>query len=111
MAYVANASNFRRALLNTFSRPNWNWGEVKQSEDVCLTYCGYIKFLETDLQYVYPQGPDRSKSKYKRGIEYIAKQMLARGEVSQSARGNSDAWVPIINLCPGIFPWPRLSPD
>lgn len=82
MTYVANASNFRRALLNTFSRPDWDWKEVSQSEDVCLTYRGYIKFLETDLQYVYPQGPDRSKSKYKRGIEYIAKQMLARGDVS-----------------------------
>jgi pyoverdine/dityrosine biosynthesis protein Dit1 len=82
MAYVANASNFRRALLNEFSDPNWEWKEVRQNEDVCLTYRGYIKFLETDLENVYPQGPLRSKSKYKRGIEYIAKQMLARGHVS-----------------------------
>lgn len=82
MTYVANASNFRRALLNEFSDPNWQWKEVCQSEDVCLTYRGYIKFLETDLENVYPQGPQRSKSKYKKGIEYIAKQMLARGHVS-----------------------------
>lgn len=82
MTYVANASNFRRALLNDFGDPNWEWKEVRQNEDVCLTYRGYIKFLETDLENVYPQGPQRSKSKYKRGIEYIAKQMLARGHVS-----------------------------
>jgi pyoverdine/dityrosine biosynthesis protein Dit1 len=82
MTYVANASNFRRALLNDFSDPNWEWKDVSQNEDVCLTYRGYIKFLETDLQYVYPQGPDRTKTKYKKGIEYIAKQMLARGHVS-----------------------------
>jgi pyoverdine/dityrosine biosynthesis protein Dit1 len=82
MTYVANASNFRRALLNEFSDPNWQWQEVKQNEDVCLTYRGYIKFLETDLENVYPQGPQRSKSKYKKGVEYIAKQMLARGHVS-----------------------------
>lgn len=81
MTYVANASNFRRALLNTFMTPNWEWKEVKQSEDVCQTYRGYIKFLETDLEYVYPQGETRTKSQYKRGIEYIAKQMLARGDV------------------------------
>lgn len=82
MVYVANASNFRRALLNTFGRPDWEWKAASRSEDTCLTYRGYIKFLETDLQYVYPQGVNRSKSKYKKGIEYIAKQMLERGDVS-----------------------------
>lgn len=85
MTYVANASNFRRALLNTFGRADWEWKEVSQSEDVCLTYRGYIRFLETDLQYVYPQGTNRSKSKYKRGVEYIARQMLERGDVSQQS--------------------------
>ncbi|KAL6699452.1 Pyoverdine/dityrosine biosynthesis domain-containing protein [Trichoderma pleuroticola] len=85
MTYVANASNFRRALLNTFSRPDWEWKTVSQSEDVCLTYRGYIKFLETDLETVYPIGDERSKTKYKRGIEYIAKQMMARGDAFASA--------------------------
>ncbi|PTB65521.1 Clavaminate synthase-like protein [Trichoderma citrinoviride] len=85
MTYVANASNFRRALLNTFSRPDWDWKTVSQTEDVCLTYRGYIKFLETDLQTVYPVGDDRSKTKYKRGIEYIAQQMMARGDAFASA--------------------------
>lgn len=82
MTYVANASNFRRALLNTFMRPDWEWSEVRRSEDVCATYRGYIKFLETDLEHVFPQGEDRSKSRFKRGVEYIARQMLARGDVS-----------------------------
>ncbi|KAL6887172.1 Clavaminate synthase-like protein [Trichoderma longibrachiatum] len=85
MTYVANASNFRRALLNTFSRPDWDWQTVSQSEDVCLTYRGYIKFLEMDLQTVYPVGDDRSKTKYKRGVEYIAQQMMARGDAFANA--------------------------
>lgn len=55
---------------------------ISEDEDTCSTYRGYIKFLETDLQNVYPVGEGRSKSKYKRGIEYIAKQMLMRGDVS-----------------------------
>ncbi|KJZ76946.1 hypothetical protein HIM_03823 [Hirsutella minnesotensis 3608] len=80
MTYVANASNFRRALLNDFGRADWDWKEVSKSEDVCLTYRGYLKFLETDLKDVFPLTDSRSKSKYKKGIEYIAKQMLARGE-------------------------------
>ncbi|KAF5012480.1 hypothetical protein FDECE_1470 [Fusarium decemcellulare] len=85
MTYVANASNFRRALLNTFSKPNWNWEDARQSDDVCLTYRGYIKFLQTDLETVYPLSDDRSKSRYKRGTEYIAKQMMARGDAFASA--------------------------
>jgi len=82
MTYVANASNFRRALLNTFTKPGWSWDQVRQMEDQCMTYRGYIKFLQTDLETVYPVDESRSKSAYKKGIEYIAKQMMARGEVS-----------------------------
>ncbi|OAA69645.1 Pyoverdine biosynthesis [Cordyceps fumosorosea ARSEF 2679] len=85
ITYVSNATNFRRALLNTFSRPDWNWKEVSQSEDVCLTYRGYIRFLETDLAHVYPVGEGRSKSKYKRGLETIAREMIARGDAFANA--------------------------
>ncbi|KAL6918219.1 hypothetical protein ACHAP8_007582 [Fusarium lateritium] len=85
MTYVANASNFRRALLNTFSKPGWSWDQVRQLDDQCMTYRGYIKFLQTDLETVYPVGEGRTKSKYKRGIEYIAKQMMARGDAFANA--------------------------
>ncbi|OAA38216.1 Pyoverdine biosynthesis [Beauveria brongniartii RCEF 3172] len=85
ITYVSNATNFRRALLNRFSRPDWNWKEVSQNEDVCLTYRGYIRFLETDLQHVYPIGENRSKTKFKRGTEAIAREMLARGEAFANA--------------------------
>lgn len=94
MTYVANASNFRRALLNDFGSADWEWKEVSQNEDVCLTYRGYIKFLETDLKDVYPISEGRSKKKYKRGIEYIAKQMLARGDVSRCPRSPGPAPAP-----------------
>ncbi|OLN95253.1 Spore wall maturation protein DIT1-like protein 3 [Colletotrichum chlorophyti] len=81
ITYVANATNFRRALLNTFGRSDYDPStEISKNEDTCLTYRGYIKFLETDLRHVYPVGEDRSKSKFKSGIEYISKQMLQRGD-------------------------------
>jgi pyoverdine/dityrosine biosynthesis protein Dit1 len=82
MTYVANASNFRRALLNTFSRSDWDWKTLSQNEDVSLAYKGYIKVLEIDLQTMYPVGDDSSKLKYKQGIESVAEQMMARGDVS-----------------------------
>ncbi|TQN63864.1 Spore wall maturation protein DIT1, partial [Colletotrichum shisoi] len=81
ITYVANATNFRRALLNTFGRADYDPSkEISQNQDTCLTYRGYIKFLETDLRHVYPVGEDRSKTKFKTGIEYISKQMLQRGD-------------------------------
>ncbi|KAK3389571.1 putative pyoverdine/dityrosine biosynthesis protein [Podospora didyma] len=81
MAYVANATDFRRLLLNNYGKPNWDSSqEISNNEDTCLTYRGYLRFLETDLEHVYPVGPDRSKSRYKNGIKYISKQMLARGD-------------------------------
>ncbi|KAL9946834.1 dityrosine synthesis enzyme [Verticillium nonalfalfae] len=83
ITYVANATNFRRQLLNTFGRSDYDPStEITKNEDTCQTYRGYIKFLETDLALVYPVGEDngRSKSSYKKGIEYISKQMLQRGD-------------------------------
>lgn len=82
IAYVSNAVNFRRSLLNAFGAPNWDWKTVSQKQDKCLTYRGYLKFLETDLQTIYPIGVDRSKSKYKTGLKYVAREMLYRGDVS-----------------------------
>ncbi|PPQ79921.1 hypothetical protein CVT24_003765 [Panaeolus cyanescens] len=81
ITYVSSATDFRRALLNNFSRADFDPDQaISTSEDTCLTYRGYIKFLETDLRFIYPVGPGRSKSQFKRGVEYIAKQMLRRGD-------------------------------
>lgn len=81
ITYVSNATNFRLALLNAFSRRDFDVDtNIAENEDTCLTYRGYIKFLETDLATVYPVGPGRSKTKYKKGVGYIAKQMLFRGD-------------------------------
>lgn len=84
MTYVANATNFRFALLTQHANPKFNASaKIRESEDVCQTYKGYIKFLATDLRTVYPLSEKRTKSKYKQGVEYIAKQMLARGDVRE----------------------------
>lgn len=82
MVYVANATNFRRALLNDYGDRNFNASrEISRNEDTCLTYRGYLKFLRTDLRHTYLIGQGRSRSKYKSGVECIAKMMLERGAV------------------------------
>ncbi|KAH8130836.1 Clavaminate synthase-like protein [Trichoderma asperelloides] len=81
VSYVANATNFRIALINNFRSKDWDVNEkITSDEDICLTYRGYLKFLQTDLADTYPISETFTKSKYKKGIESIAKQMLIRGQ-------------------------------
>lgn len=82
LQYVANATNFRRTLLNKHGRD----GdldidhEIATNPDTLRTYKGYCRFLESDLQHIY--GPAKGSNKYKRDVKYLAKQMLIRGYVS-----------------------------
>lgn len=83
IVYVCNATRLRHLFLFRFGDENLDVsGRIKEDDDTCMTYRGYIRFLATDLLNVYPTGPRRSKSQYKKGVEYIAKQMLSRGDVS-----------------------------
>jgi pyoverdine/dityrosine biosynthesis protein Dit1 len=82
ITYVANATNFRRHLLNTFGKDDIDIdAEIATQTDTLMTYRGYRRFLESDLQYIFPTGSDRSSSSYKKDISYLAKQMLIRGYV------------------------------
>ncbi|KPM39364.1 hypothetical protein AK830_g7197 [Neonectria ditissima] len=81
ISYTANATNFRRALMNHFGTHDFDVSaKIAADEDTRLTYRGYLKFLEVDLANTYPVSPSYSKSKFKKGIEMIAKQMLIRGQ-------------------------------
>lgn len=81
--YLSNASAFRDTFLSRYGDEKLDVSErIRGDDDTCMTYRGYIRFLATDLANVYPTGPNRSKSQYKREIECIAKKMLYRGDVS-----------------------------
>lgn len=85
ISYIANATNFRLALMNNFRHQDWDVSEkIAEDWDVCMTYRGYLKFLQTDLAQVFPVSDTFTKSKFKRGMEDIAKQMLIRGQVRQT---------------------------
>lgn len=80
ITYVANATNFRRALLNTFGKPDLDIDhEIATQEDTLLTYRGYKRFLESDLKQIFPLGEGRSNRQYKNDVSFLAKQMLMRG--------------------------------
>lgn len=83
VSYVANATNFRRFILNNFGKDDLDIDQViATDEDTRLTYQGYQRFLISDLRYIYTLGADRTSNTYKKQTKYLAKQMLARGYVS-----------------------------
>lgn len=83
IVYVANCTTFRRLLLNKFGKDDIDIdNEIATNPDTKLTFLGYKRFLESDLQYIYPRGENRSAHGYKRDCKYLAKQMLIRGYVS-----------------------------
>lgn len=83
ITYVANATNFRRFLLNEHGRDDIDIEyEIANNEDTKMTYLGYRRFLESDLRHIFPLGVGRSSNGYKRNVKYLAQQMLIRGYVS-----------------------------
>jgi pyoverdine/dityrosine biosynthesis protein Dit1 len=84
--YVANATNFRRFVLNRFGKDDLDVnGLIASDEDTRLTYQGYRRFLMSDLRYIFTLGGTRTSNSYKRETKYLAKQMLVRGYVSKIA--------------------------
>ena len=84
IVYVANCTTFRRLLLNKYGKEDLDIDhEIATDPDTKLTYLGYKRFLESDLQYIFPRGENRSAHSYKRDCKYVAKQMLVRGYVSK----------------------------
>ncbi|TDZ36449.1 Spore wall maturation protein DIT1 [Colletotrichum trifolii] len=78
--YIANATNFRRHLLNAYGDDNLDIDhEIATNPDTLMTYCGYCRFLESDLRHIFPTGENLTRNGYKRDVKFLAKQMLIRG--------------------------------
>ena len=85
ITYVASATNFRRCLLNQYGDDNIDIEhEISTNPDTMATYLGYRRFLVSDLKYIFPLGPTRSKTAYKKDVKFLAQQMLIRGYVRKS---------------------------
>lgn len=86
IVYVANCTSFRRHLLNQYGQSDLNIDhEIARNPDTKATYLGYKRFLESDLMYIFPKGPQRGANEYKRDCKFLAKQMLIRGYVCRAA--------------------------
>lgn len=96
ITYVANCTNIRRILLNTYGKDDLDIDkEIANNQDTKLTYLGYRRFLESDLKEMYPLDKDRSNLAYKRDVKYLAKQILKRGYV----RNYQDSLIAIAHRC------------
>ncbi|PSN59019.1 hypothetical protein BS50DRAFT_682501 [Corynespora cassiicola Philippines] len=61
ITYVANCTNLRRVLLNSYGRPDVDIEcEIFNNPGIKLTYLGYRKFLESDLKHVFAIGETRT---------------------------------------------------
>lgn len=91
ITYVANATNFRRGLLNKYGRDDLDIdNEIATNPDTKMTYCGYRRFLESDLQHAFPTSKATLSGKaYKKNVSYLAKEMLRRGYVSHPTHPSS----------------------
>ncbi|KAI4167697.1 MAG: hypothetical protein LQ343_007016 [Gyalolechia ehrenbergii] len=80
VTYVANATNFRRALLTQFGRDGLDVHKlIQENEDTRLTFCGHSRFLTNDLRYIFPKSELRGSNQYKRDVKFIAREMIRRG--------------------------------
>ncbi|KAL8748297.1 MAG: hypothetical protein Q9184_007420, partial [Pyrenodesmia sp. 2 TL-2023] len=80
VTYVANATNFRRALLTQFGRDGLDVHTlIQENEDTRLTFCGHSRFLTNDLRYIFPKSELRGSNQYKRDVKFLAREMIRRG--------------------------------
>lgn len=85
--YLRDAPRFRDELYKTYIPDNFDVNTyIADEKDALVTYRGYLKFLELDLEE--NSGPDfenMTKAERKKNLENVAKMMIQRGKVSMKA--------------------------
>jgi len=87
--YLRAAPRFRDELYRTYIPHNFDVDTyIANEKDALLTYRGYLKFLEIDLEESNgPSCENMSKAQKKKSLENVAKMMIQRGKVSTKCRG------------------------
>ena len=86
--YLRDAPRFRDELYQTYIPDDFDVDtHITIEKDALLTYRGYLKFLEVDLEE--SNGSDvenSSRAQKKKNLEIVAKTMIQRGKVCKSPR-------------------------
>jgi len=85
--YLRDAPRFRDELYKTYMPDNFDVGTyIAGEKDAFLTYRGYLKFLELDLEENNGlKFENMTKAEKKKSLENVAKMMIQRGKVSMGA--------------------------
>ena len=81
--YLERVSEYRKQLTRANIAEDFDVSALIASDpDTAMTYRGYVKFLEKDLEFTDAYERNVSSSQIKKRNERVAKQMIGRGKVS-----------------------------
>lgn len=81
--YSSLAQGCRDHLMTSYGRTEEEVREMmREDSDTLLTYCGFIRFLESDLRYSQVATTATSGQKYRKCVKKVAINMMIRAEVS-----------------------------
>jgi pyoverdine/dityrosine biosynthesis protein Dit1 len=85
--YLRDAPRFRDELYKTYIPDKFDVNTyIANEKDALVTYRGYLKFLELDLEENSgPEFENMTKAERKKNLENVAKMMIQRGKVSMNA--------------------------
>jgi pyoverdine/dityrosine biosynthesis protein Dit1 len=90
-SYLASVPSIRKELIERYTPPGYDARKaIKEDSDTCLTYMGYLRFLQKDLEHVEVLKVDKagkplSATQYTKVIKGIAQAMLTRGAAFAAA--------------------------
>ena len=80
--YTTHASCYRRELIAKFGDPDFDVKrQIRDDQDTCMTYRGYLKFLAVDLKRSSSAEETSTKGKFKKHVKDVATAMIVRGKV------------------------------
>ena len=89
--YLEQAPQYRKLLAERYTPDGFDADQsIKESNDAMLTYRGYIKFLEKDLEHDPVLAASKNR---KRDSEKIAKAMITRGKACHAPFRRGCRWI------------------
>jgi len=80
--YISLAQQCRDHLMTNYGRTEEEVrAMMREDSDTLLTYCGFIRFLESDLRYSKVATTATSGQKYRKCVKKVAINMMIRAEV------------------------------